>query len=131
MNLNMNMPQTAPTSVPDVDDLIKSMRVRVGLEQVPQDPVDPFMEQPTAPVTNQETLDWMPIQEDFDKKGEDQELASLFMNSDIYKKLEPELDSFIEALGDEVVNIETPFGTQEAEEQLVRFLNAKFDEEFK
>lgn len=132
MNINMGqgMPQNAPTSVPTVDDLFKSMRVRVGLEQAPEKPVDPFayapvQEEPKAPASDM----WAPMEKEIDNKNKEQEAAKLFAEDERFIKLADKLDGFLEKLGDEVVNIETPFGQKEAEEQLMEFLKQELGEQ--
>lgn len=110
-------------SIPDfnnVEDLLKSIRVRVGFEEPEEVPSDPFETQYSQPV-NLEQVDneiWNPIisatTNTLTKQKEDEEAATEMMNHPVFKHFENLDVELFDRMADEVLDPSTPFGEQDA-----------------
>lgn len=119
-------------AVGTVDDLIKSMKIAVGLEKAPEAPIDPFAS-PVRQVQPKVEAEWQPIQRsgmDTAKQAkEDDEALELIASSPVFKNILKQLDPLIDALGEEVLNPETPYSQVDAEEELNSFILEALDKE--
>ncbi|NVC72608.1 hypothetical protein [Vibrio vulnificus] len=126
----MELPQLPDNN--NVDDILKGLRIRVGLEEAEQAPIDPFSQQfNTAPI-NQEPEDmWSPVISEatnsFAKKQEEQEITKNFVDSDIYKHFEKLDNSFFDRLAEEVDSPDTPFNESDAIELITQFISEEVD----
>ena len=135
MDMNQLQQMEMPT-LPDnnnVDDILKSLRVRVGLEEAEQAPIDPFEQQFNEPVSTESSMEemWNPIISEttktFDKKKEEQEAVEEFKNHPIFKHFENLDNDLFDRMAEEVDNPETPFNQQDAEGLIANFIMEELD----
>ncbi|PTP20220.1 hypothetical protein CWO07_24220 [Vibrio splendidus] len=117
----------------NVEDILKSIRVRVGFEQAPDKPIDPFEQQFNEPVSTEPSMEemWNPIisetTNELTKKQADKEAVEEFNNHPIFKHFEHLDDDLFDRMAEEIDNPETPFNQQGATELITNFIAEELD----
>ncbi|PMM20307.1 hypothetical protein [Vibrio breoganii] len=120
------------SKVPSTDELLQEMRIRVGLEQAPKQAPSAFAQElPQVQAPQQPQANWNPEERavEVEQKVDDHKFADALMTDPIFSKMVQKLDPLLDEVGAEVLNPESPFGPQEAEEMLVAFIQAELDKE--